>query len=315
MIRDDIFWHTVKEHYIEKKKKLMSCTDIESHWYERNLNECLAKHNLDNSYLEKLKSLTTIEELNNEYKKLKFHTIKNEFRQNYLKIYIELLIAQLTPLLPPYTEEQIKDLTKNLNRKGLKLPNDVYDYYTKVSRELLVFNRLPFFIDKKFNNNENQKYAKGDFEQEPMYYGFWISSNQLNTEGNGCCRSQCKFVYLKPGKLCGSIWMNTDDGYDQSFPSYKMYAKSFSGLIEKKMRKENNGNYDRRSNLYGSEFNNCNKSVYYNKDIFTNPDFDNFDDDLDDIIFDKSKVVYSDSDGEDSDDNENSDGEDSENDN
>ena len=69
MIRDDIFWHTVKEHYIEKKKKLMSCTDIETEKYIKKIKTALENYDLDITYLDKLKSMTTIEELKEEYKK------------------------------------------------------------------------------------------------------------------------------------------------------------------------------------------------------------------------------------------------------
>ncbi len=37
-------------------------------------------------------------------------------------------------------------------------------------------------------------------------------------------------------------------------PMFTLYAKSFSDLIEKRMKKENKGDYDRDSNLYSSEF-------------------------------------------------------------
>ena len=47
MIRDDIFWHTVREHYIEKKKKLMSCTDIETEVYIKDIKKDLKNNNLD----------------------------------------------------------------------------------------------------------------------------------------------------------------------------------------------------------------------------------------------------------------------------
>lgn len=301
--RDDIFWHRVKEHYSEKKKKLMSCTDIESEDYMEHIINELLSCNLDITYLDKLKSMTSVEELKEELKKykytifddnnlyyekensndeLKYYNKNRIFR--YIRQYIKLLIYQLIPLLPPYSEDEMKELTKNLHLKGLALPDDVYDYYTKVSRELLIFNDLPYVLKNIDINgfNHNKIVKKIDKDREPEYYGFYIGHSGLNIDGSSCCSSHGKFCYLKPNKLWSSVWVDTDDGHNWRNPSYILYAKTFSGLIDKKMRKENNNDYDRNSNLYDTNFNSCNKYVEYNENILINPDFDKFDDNLDD---------------------------------
>lgn len=256
MIRDDIFWHTVREHYIEKKKKLMSCTDIETEVYIKDIKKDLKNNNLDITYLDKLKSITTIEELQEEYNKYNLNNKENDIfpKNKYLLIYIKLLIAQLTPLLPPFTEDEIKEQIKYLNDIGLVLPPDMYDYFTKVSRELLIFNDLPLVIENFSDEINNADYLKNHPECDKEYSGFNIGSSNLNKAGNDLCRSKDKYVYLKPGNILGSIWVDLDDGYDQDCPMFTLYARSFSDLIEKRMKKENKGDYDRNSNLYSSEF-------------------------------------------------------------
>lgn len=269
MIRDDIFWHTVKEHYIEKKKKLMSCTDIESEEYIKDIKKILKNYDLDITYLDKLKSMTTIEELEEEYKKFEdddfdindyandTYDFSNE-PNKYLFIYIDLLIVQLTPLLPPFTEDEIKVQIKYLKDIGLVLPPDMYDYFTKVSRELLIFNDSPLVIKNFDEQIFNVDYLKNNPDYDKQYNGFNIGSSGLNKAGHDLCASKDKYVYLKQGELCSSVWVDLDDGYDQDCPidcpMFTLYAMSFSDLIEKRMKKENKGDYDRDSNLYTAEF-------------------------------------------------------------
>ena len=263
MIRDDIFWHTVKEHYIEKKKKLMSCTDIESEEYIKDIKKILKNYDLDITYLDKLKSMTTIEELEEEYNKYNLDNKYNLENNNsyyfcknkYLLIYIKLLIVQLTPLLSPFTEDEMTEQLKCFSDRGLVLPPDMYDYFTKVSRELLIFNDLPLVIENVSDEIHIYDYLKNDPDYDKQYNGFNIGSSGLNKAGIGIlCSSKDKYVYLKQGELCSSVWVDLDDGYDQDCPMFTLYAKSFSDLIEKRIKKENKGDYDRDSNLYYSEF-------------------------------------------------------------
>ena len=257
MIRDDIFWHTVKEHYIEKKKKLMSCTDIETEEdYINDIKKDLKNNNLDITYLDKLKSLTSIQELQEEYNKYNLNNKKDDIfpKNKYLLIYIKLLIVQLTPLLSPFAEDEMTEQLKCFSDRGLVLPPDVYDYFTKVSRELLIFNDLPLVIENVSDEIHIYNYLKNDPDYDKQYNGFNIGSSGLNKAGHDLCSSKYKYVYLKQGYSWGSVWVDLDDSYDNDMPMFTLYAKSFSDLIEKRMKKENKGDYDRGSNLYTADF-------------------------------------------------------------
>ena len=156
--------------------------------------------------------------------------------------------------MPPFTEDEIKEQIKYLTDIGLELPPDMYDYFTKVSRELLIFNDSPSVIENFDDQIFHTDYLKNSPECDKEYNGFNIGSSSLNKAGHDLCSSKDKYVYLKQGEIWGSVWVDLDDSYDNDMPMFTLYAKSFSDLIEKRMKKENKGDYDRDSNLYSSEF-------------------------------------------------------------
>lgn len=127
---DTTFWNQVREHYVNKKKHLLA----KSSNHER----CFIQH-----YLEEYQGLS-VEELQqalnqsvDKVRRTNCRTSEDSHRQDAL----ECLLAQVEPLKPPYSQEEIQELKATMP-PGTDLPPQFVEYLTQVSREILFFNDI-----------------------------------------------------------------------------------------------------------------------------------------------------------------------------
>jgi hypothetical protein len=269
---NDKFWNEVREYYIYKKQNLINFIDP-------------TYFDCDISIMNIYKKFT-YNELSNAYKKFnEMHTmISFNLDEKY---YLEILLDQFEPLKPPYTKTEIDEMMKTVDSTKFGIPEDLYEYLTQVSREILVFNTRAIIINmnnlRKFqehfipinnkhaNNcnclykisencpssticpdlsNEEQIKFRENIENQRKQRGDTAEINGIYLGSNDGSYGGDKILVCDKNSVFGKIYKSDDDSYAQNNDSYDEYAKSLKVLIKIKMEREKNGNYDYDSDCY-----------------------------------------------------------------
>jgi hypothetical protein len=265
------FWKQVKEYYTYKKKNLINFIDP-------------TYFDCDKSILNTYKNFT-YDELRNAYKKFEMDSMTCS--QSEEKYYLEILLDQFEPLKPPYTKSEIDEMMKTVDCNKIGIPEDLFEYLTKVSREILVFNertkiinmnKLSKFqehfvpIKNKHANNcdcfdtirdscpsleicpklpeEEKKKFREDIENQKKQRGDIAEINGIYLGSNDGSYGGGKILACNKNSVFGKIFKSSDDSYAQYNDVYDEYVKSLKLLIKIKMEREKNGNYDYESDCY-----------------------------------------------------------------
>ncbi len=289
------FWNEVKEHYTYKKKNLIEFinpTRFSSIERKRD-------NKVDISTYKKL----SYDELKTIYKKFDGRGCMTspEWDEKY---YLEILLDQFEPLKPPYSKEEIDIMMKTIDCSKIGIPQDLYEYLTKVSREQLFFNTQAQLIDmnklssfkEHITPTENTHaegcrcfYAISDYcpgleicpelpekEKEKLREnikkqkeekGDLAQIDGIYLGSNTGSWGGGKILACSKNSIFGKIYKNYDDSYSMCYDTYDEYAKSLKDLIKIKMEREKNQIYDYDSDCYSGSIYPCEKKWYDNIEL------------------------------------------------
>jgi hypothetical protein len=203
---------------------------------------------------------------------------------------LKILIQQYEPLKPPYSKEEIDAMMETVDCSKIGIPQDLYDYLTKVSREQLFFNReaqvinmneLSSFkehITPTINTHvdgcncsyimsdycsgleiclelpeEEKEKLREDIKKQKEEIGDLAQIDGIYLGSNAGSYGGAKILACSKNSIFGKIYKNGDDSYSQSYGMYDEYAKSLKDIIKIKMKIEKNANYDYDSDCYSGD--------------------------------------------------------------